>query len=480
VLGDASAAATTIVLGRDTAVTANFAPDDVEVTLRLATSGGGATTPAAGNHAVPFGQAQAIAALGEAGTSFTGWSMAGPVVLANSHAAETSATLSGSATVTANFAADDDVARLVVGVLGDTGGVTVPAGGVNVDLAGPGIVALRAVPDQGHAFVGWEVVDGAENVEVAAEAQADTTVAVAGDAILAARFAANAADHEGLLSIKLTLDGSGPGKDKATLANLPLPAGLAVTETVAVHLDGIPFATDNGAWKTSGTAASGQVRTFRTAKGDARHQFTLTLDGRKQVWSLKAGKADLAGVDPGNGLDVVLTVGGEAYANNYPMTAKTSWKYKRGDGNWTPLATTLPGLDPFLVEAAGGKRNPAKAGADSVTVSKGRLPTALPFDPALDTVVVSVGGLTAVLRQPESWTSAGAVHQYKDPAAGITAKLDFGKGLWSLKLGKVDASALAVFPSGVADVRLAILGQEGAVRLEVVGKTVLEYRAAKP
>jgi hypothetical protein len=320
-----------------------------------------------------------------------------------------------------------------------------------------------------------------DNVAIAAEAQADTVATVVGDAIVAARFTENAADHEGKLSIKLTLDGAKPGQDKAVLANLPLPVDLAFTETVSVHLDGIPFATDNGTWKTSGTPATGPVRTFKTAKGDARHQFTLTLDGRKQTWSLKASKATLTGIEPANGLDVVLAIGDETLANNYPLTAKTTWKYKRGEGNWTPLPPTLPGLVPFLVEAAGGKLDASKANADTITVSKGQLPVGLAFDPALDTAILSAGPVTAVLaRQPTLWKTSGQSHQYKDPATGITAKLDFGKGLWSMKMSKVDASALAVFPEGVVDVRLAILGQEGAVRLEVVGKTILEYRAPKP
>jgi hypothetical protein len=113
-----------------------------------------------------------------------------------------------------------------------------------------------------------------------------------------------------------------------------------------------------------------------------------------------------------------------------------------------------------------------------VTVSKGRIPASLAFDPAFDTVILSTGPVTAVIaRQPALWKTSGQSHQYKDPTTGITAKLDFGKGRWSMKMSNIDASALAVFPEGVVDVRLAILDQEGAVRIVVVGKTILEYRA---
>jgi YD repeat-containing protein len=480
VFGDAQAADTTVALYRDTTVTANFAPDGLDVTLVMEASEGGTTVPAPGTHTVNFGKSQSILAVAEEGFGFTKWSSVGNVAVPDPFDDETMATPNGNATVRANFAPSDEIARLVVGIIGDTGGTTSPSGGINVHVSGDNEVLLDARPALGYAFLGWEILEGAENVEIAAEFSAHTTAEVIGDAGIAARFEPNADSYEGKLAISLTLDGSAPGKDRFAFANMPLPGGFEFSEAVTVNIDGFALATDQGTWKTSGDLASGRVHVFKTDKADVRCQFTLTLDEKRGIWSLKGGKTTLDGIDNSNGVDVLLNVGDKSFANNYLLSEKTSWKFRRSDdpANWKALPTTLAAMDPFAIDVANGKHDGKKTGADSLTVSKGILPAEIPFDPATDAVVINVGALTVVLdRDMVKWKVSGQVFQYQDKIAGITARFDFVKGFWSLKMTRLNAPSIGLHPAGSASIRLAVQELEGGVEITTTGKTVLEYRA---
>jgi hypothetical protein len=135
-------------------------------------------------------------------------------------------------------------------------------------------------------------------------------------------------------------------------------------------------------------------------------------------------------------------------------------------------------LDPFSVIGAGGKHDGGKLNADTVTISKGELPTDIVFDPAIDTIIVNLDALTVVLgHDPETWKTTNQVYHYLDKASGISAKFDLGGGNWSLKMNKLDAAAIDLNPDGAIHVRLAILDREGRVVITTVAKTILQYRA---
>ncbi|MFZ2654451.1 MAG: hypothetical protein WAX69_06005, partial [Victivallales bacterium] len=73
--------------------------------LTIAKVGDGTTTPAPGKTSVTTGKAVVIKATPTAGNDFTGWTVSGPeAVVADIGAANTTVTISGNATVTANFA----------------------------------------------------------------------------------------------------------------------------------------------------------------------------------------------------------------------------------------------------------------------------------------------------------------------------------------------------------------------------------------
>ncbi|MBN2235595.1 MAG: hypothetical protein JW706_10645 [Opitutales bacterium] len=71
--------------------------------LTLSASGNGSTLPSGGTHTVNTGSPTAISATPDAGNVFVNWTSTGGASIANPNAASTTVTVSGNATVTANF-----------------------------------------------------------------------------------------------------------------------------------------------------------------------------------------------------------------------------------------------------------------------------------------------------------------------------------------------------------------------------------------
>ena len=80
-----------------------FGADLPSLTMAVAPAGGGTTTPAVGTFGVPPNVAQDISATANSGYTFVNWTVSGSATIANPDAAATTVTLTGTATVTANF-----------------------------------------------------------------------------------------------------------------------------------------------------------------------------------------------------------------------------------------------------------------------------------------------------------------------------------------------------------------------------------------
>ena len=99
-----NSASTSVTFTGDCTVTA-LIPLSATLTLAVSPGAGGTTTPTAGAHTVNTNEAQAITATPGGGYSFVNWTSSGSVVIGNASSASTTATLTGDATVTANFVA---------------------------------------------------------------------------------------------------------------------------------------------------------------------------------------------------------------------------------------------------------------------------------------------------------------------------------------------------------------------------------------
>lgn len=165
----------------DLAVTANFAPTGDTATLTVGHVGNGTTSPD-GAWVVVKGVPTALSATPDAGHQFIRWDVAGDVALGDIRAAATMASLTGDGAVTAVFTADGEVVTLTVQA-GSNGSVA-PDGSIKA-IQGEA-EAMVATPDEHHHLVLWTATAGAD---VAAPAQANTTVTLSQDATVTANFA---------------------------------------------------------------------------------------------------------------------------------------------------------------------------------------------------------------------------------------------------------------------------------------------------
>ena len=229
-VADPSSPATTISLVGDATATANFVKISSTATLTMAVGaeGGGSTNPGVGSHIVATGIATSIMGIPAEGYFFVSWSMSGNGWIDNSLSAETTATLSGDAAVTATFAKWVGTAQLTMAVSSSGFGYTIPAVGVHVEPIGS-VIPLEAVSGDGSCFKGWTLVG--EGL-IGNPASPSTTVKLYGDATATAIF--EKADMVATLTMAVSPDGTGsvnPGVGEHTV---PVGEGVAVEAIPAV------------------------------------------------------------------------------------------------------------------------------------------------------------------------------------------------------------------------------------------------------
>lgn len=196
-------ATTTVVLGGDATVTANFKLVAETVTLTLASSptAYGSTSPSIGAHSVDQGKTIAVFAEPVAGKHFVSWSPSGPITVANHKAINTTCVANGSGTLTAQFADNTQSATLIMAVVPEKAGSTSPAIGSNQVEKGASI-SIKATPNSGCHFVKWTITGSA----VLSQADlASTIIVLGGDATATANFAANTSRS----SLTMAVNGQG-------------------------------------------------------------------------------------------------------------------------------------------------------------------------------------------------------------------------------------------------------------------------------
>lgn len=106
VIANTGSASSTATLSGDATITANFAAN---INLTMAVSGNGTTNPAVGAYAVDTATPIPITATPDADNRFVNWTVLGAGVIADPNSASTTVTLTGDATVTANFAKSNSI-----------------------------------------------------------------------------------------------------------------------------------------------------------------------------------------------------------------------------------------------------------------------------------------------------------------------------------------------------------------------------------
>ncbi|MCF6175919.1 MAG: beta-1,3-glucanase family protein [Victivallaceae bacterium] len=131
--------------------------------LVMAVSDSGTTYPAVGTYTDDYDVNQTIniMATPKAGYHFTGWSVTGKSTIGNKLHSETTVSLSGTtSTITANFAANEVEAVLVMAVSPAEGGTVNPGIGVHSVNSGEALT-ITATPAENYHFSGWHVTSGA-------------------------------------------------------------------------------------------------------------------------------------------------------------------------------------------------------------------------------------------------------------------------------------------------------------------------------
>jgi hypothetical protein len=100
---DPNASSTTVTVDGNKTVTANFEVDIITYTLTMAVSGSGSTDPAVGDHTYDSGTVVNISATATPGNHFVNWTGADVSTIDDVTAADTTITMSGDYSITANF-----------------------------------------------------------------------------------------------------------------------------------------------------------------------------------------------------------------------------------------------------------------------------------------------------------------------------------------------------------------------------------------
>ncbi|NLD95338.1 MAG: hypothetical protein GX639_22030 [Fibrobacter sp.] len=254
--GDATGATDSIAVQMTTAksLTANFELNSYQLTL-AAETGGSISVPTSSPATVNHGVATPITAVAIEGYNFSGWTANETATVTDPTSPTTTVTLTGDATVTANFTQKSYSLKVSAG----TGGTITAPTSSPVTLDHGAKTTITAVADEGYSFSSWTVSGPAT---VANQTSASTTVTLTGNATVTAKF------NQKSYSLKVS---AGTGGTITAPASSPVTVnhGVATTITAAANT-GYTFA----GWTVTGSA---------TVKSTSTASTTMTLTGDATV-----------------------------------------------------------------------------------------------------------------------------------------------------------------------------------------------------
>ncbi len=266
------------------------------VTLTMAVSGEGATTPAPGAHVVASSQAVSIQATPAAHHHFVSWQLSGGGSLGDSAAPSTTVTLLADATVTALFT--HDTASLSLTVVPTVAGSVTPAIGTHTVNTNESI-NLLASPAGGFYFTGW-MWSGDANIANASAAA--TTIILTGDAIVVANFSATP-PQTAAMTMAVSPAGTGSTQPEGTTSvSIAVPLVISATATEGYYFTGWKVFPTSNAMLADANAAATTV----TLAGDATVTATFATSPTTLVTLTMALTPEAAGATtPAGGAHVI-------------------------------------------------------------------------------------------------------------------------------------------------------------------------------
>ena len=176
-IANPNSASTSVPVNGNITVTANFTliptqPTTYTLTINRNTTAGGTVTPTSGgshNASTPI----SISATPASGYTFSNWTAGSGASIANANSATTTVTLTGNATITANFtqtAATE--CNLTINRSPTTGGTVTGSGTITAGNA----KTITASPASGYTFSGWTITSSNASINNVSNASTSVTV----------------------------------------------------------------------------------------------------------------------------------------------------------------------------------------------------------------------------------------------------------------------------------------------------------------
>jgi alpha-mannosidase len=247
------------------------------LTMSVTPEAAGTLLPTKGVYLKPCGQDLNIAAKSAEDYHFLYWSVEGKGTITNQDLPETTIRLSGNATVTANFAKNQESVTLKMAGDPNEGGSSIPGAGAHTVVKKQTIEVVASAAD-GYHFVKWGII-GAGTIDD--PTMPNTTVKLSDNATVTANFAKNWGIST--LTMATSLEVSGSLVPMAGPHTVSLGASIPITATPA---DGFHFLgwsvtgkgrIDNPAVKTTTIVLSGEATAVANFATDNK-KVTLTID----------------------------------------------------------------------------------------------------------------------------------------------------------------------------------------------------------
>ncbi len=466
-IADPASADTAVTLTADAVITAGFEHDTANLTMASAPADGGMTEPAAGSTTIDTNTPLEIKAVPYPHYQFVNWTAVPAAIFGKADSADTTVSISGDCTVTANFAAVKALLTMLPAIPAGKGTTAPPEGSIKVD-AGKAL-DIAAIPGEGYRFLKW-IVSG--DAQVGDENSAETTIALEADASVQALFTLDIADIS-FGKVQIKLNDSKPAGDSISVAKAALPDGFNpeinpadFAFTVFVEDMKFDLTPQSGSLKKS---AGKNIYSYKPSKGQFNVKLQISFESSKRFWSLSASRVELhQNFESYDGVGIYLLCGDDMFGGSVPMDETTKWKFARNDNgsNSAPLDVTGTPIEAFAIIKAEGKTSNCDKGAkDAFTVGSATGGN-ISFDSTSENATVKIDGWEGLLPSGRGWIQdpRKAVFSGNIGDGKAVLVIDFEKKIWKFKLSDADLSAGVDGNDGI-DFRLQAGPCEGAVNL---------------
>jgi hypothetical protein len=433
-IADAAATSTTVILKASATVTATFNLSAEYYALTTAITPENSGTTSAASPTATLGSAITITATAADGYKFLSWSASPEDSGSISKYSESSSSFTGSASTTytalATFVDENATTyTLDTTVYPENSGSVSPVATARNYLAGDK-VTIGATPASGYAFAGWRV-KGASIVDDPDNASA--TLTILANTTLTAVFVNSSIEID---KFKMTVDSLKPENGSLMVSKATAPEGLEDPSTANISLvfDYWSYTCDDGTWKNDKYVSSSK-------------EPKVVLGFKKDLWTLKVAKAELAGLVGGNagGVNVLLNANSKAYGLFLECDLKAQWKYqgKKDEAPTDVSSADYPetGLT-TMTKFNFGEKSKVSGKLDSLKPEKSNIvlggieveidPTDTNFDPTSCALYIEkVDTITFELTRKNEKKN---LYMYTSKSPKMQVKLDLDKGYLSIKV----------------------------------------------